>query len=155
MHATIAAKTNYRTYGNLALVPEADQATAPKLRVIDGGRSHQARQADPFANVSRDRSCKASFKQQLVVFASMVVVTLSLMGAIWAVDILSAAPKAVAQGFATTSIAVHDGDTLWGIAEEHGVSGMSTQDVIGWIKDVNGIGASAITAGQQLVVPLT
>lgn len=54
----------------------------------------------------------------------------------------------------TEEVRVVAGDTLWSIATHHGVEGVSTYDVIRWIRQHNGLPTSAIRAGDMLTVPM-
>jgi len=52
-----------------------------------------------------------------------------------------------------TPTIVHGGDSLWTIAEEHGVAGESTQSVVAWISANNDLTGSALQPGQKILVP--
>lgn len=53
----------------------------------------------------------------------------------------------------TISVTVHGGDSLWSLAEEHPVTGYSTQEVVTWIKACNSLDSANIQAGQAILVP--
>jgi hypothetical protein len=52
-----------------------------------------------------------------------------------------------------TSVVVHDGDSVWSLAEAHPVDGYSTQEVVTWIESHNQLESATIQAGQTLDVP--
>lgn len=53
----------------------------------------------------------------------------------------------------TSTITVRAGDTLWDIAERHGVSGRSTAETVRFIMSENGLTDASIEVGQSLAVP--
>ena len=55
----------------------------------------------------------------------------------------------------TSTVTVHSGDTLWSIAAECGVEGVSTRDLVSWIIEENGLEGGLIMPGQVLVVPVS
>lgn len=54
---------------------------------------------------------------------------------------------------AHTTIYVQPGETLWSIASEHPVKGVSTQELVQYISGENGISNSALMPGDKIVVP--
>lgn len=53
----------------------------------------------------------------------------------------------------TSTVTVGTGDTLWSIAEECAVEGVSTRDLVSWIEEENDLEGGLIVPGQVLVVP--
>lgn len=53
----------------------------------------------------------------------------------------------------TEVIAVGPGDTLWDIAEEHPIAGMTTRNCVKWIMSENGLQDTTLHVGQAIVVP--
>lgn len=54
----------------------------------------------------------------------------------------------------TSKITVRPGDTLWDIAERHGVSGRSTAETVRFIMAENDLEDASIAVGQSLSVPV-
>lgn len=54
---------------------------------------------------------------------------------------------------AWTSVAVDSSGTLWEIAVQHGVPGLSTSETVDLIRAENGLASSTLYAGQTLRVP--
>lgn len=52
-----------------------------------------------------------------------------------------------------TEVLVQPGDSLWGLAEEHGIEGVSTAQTVELILAWNGLESSTIQAGTVLAVP--
>lgn len=52
-----------------------------------------------------------------------------------------------------TAVSVAESGTLWGLAAEHPVSGLSTAETIDLIVEENGLTSSVLHAGQTVVVP--
>lgn len=90
--------------------------------------------------------------------AALVVFAVALVGAL-------AVAALVADGLSSSvttrhiaslpeqELVVRDGDSLWGIADSLGVDGVSTADVVTWIRERNGLDAALLVSGQTLVVP--
>ncbi len=56
---------------------------------------------------------------------------------------------------ATTPVRVQGGDTLWSLASEHPVKGLSTAQTADLIAEVNGLdGAHVLQAGSMISVPV-
>ncbi|MHB1340168.1 MAG: LysM peptidoglycan-binding domain-containing protein [Coriobacteriia bacterium] len=51
------------------------------------------------------------------------------------------------------TVRVSESDTLWEIARDHPVSGLSTAQTVAFIRDLNDMSTSAIVAGETLRVP--
>lgn len=52
-----------------------------------------------------------------------------------------------------SSISVGHTGTLWEIAAEHGVEGLSTAETVDLIRKENGLSSSTLYSGQTLIVP--
>lgn len=55
---------------------------------------------------------------------------------------------------ATVMVAVEEGDTLWSMAEDHPIDGLTTQQCVRWVIDRNGLDDAVLTPGQVLELPL-
>lgn len=53
----------------------------------------------------------------------------------------------------TVEVVVSSGDSLWSIAESHGIEGLTTAQTVDALVAWNGLVDSTITPGQTLVVP--
>ncbi len=134
----------YPVSGTSALQAEV----VPTLVLIEGGKATQGRSETPSRRTGA-ACCGYSFK----ILASALL--LIVLAAVFASRELGAR-KAIAahlEAVPTATVRVLEGESLWDIAEEHGVDGVSTKDVVSWIKDRNGLCVSNISAGQSLLVP--
>lgn len=127
--------------GNLALVLD----DAPAFTVIDGGamRVPESRAS----RVQAPRTARVWIVGVLSVAAIAVCVWLaSLVASQHAYDAaLASAPR--------TQMTVSSGDTLWSIADEHGIEGLSTQDTVQILRQWNGLSQSSLNPGMTLEVP--
>lgn len=138
---------------NIALYPVSGTAalqaeSMPLLVLVEGGRGSRLG-SEPAARKTGGARCCRPF----VVMASALLII--AFAAVFASSGLSAR-EAVAsrmEAVPTESVRVLDGESLWSIAEKHGVDGVSTRDVVSWIKAKNGISVSTLSAGQSLLVP--
>lgn len=85
------------------------------------------------------------------------VLVLALLAVIGLAMILRA-PGAVAdapsQGQQVRSYVVQPGDTLWALASEIAAPGDDVRDVVAELADLNGLGQVALTAGQEIILPV-
>lgn len=85
--------------------------------------------------------------------ASLVAVT-GLLGASSALAGTSLPVGASgAEPVATAQVVVHPGQTLWEIASAAAPAGADVRDVIIDIRELSGLGSSAVYSGQELTVP--
>lgn len=54
----------------------------------------------------------------------------------------------------TEEVRVYSGQTLWAIAEEHPVDGVTTTELVDWIEQSNGLSANSLVPGQTLFIPV-
>lgn len=140
--------------GNLALAPEtaAHAAGAPRYQtdVVEFRRRPLAERGDGPKAAPAIRW--ASHAVTFIVLAALVV---SVLSAAWFMldradrsfdEALSSAPR--------QSVVVTPGASLWSLAEEYGIDGLSTQQTSDVIRSWNGLSTSALQPGDVLVVPL-
>ena len=136
--------TRMRTEGNLALAFEAPQ---PVFTVVDGFKERAPYRMAPEHEASSASSRRAG--ALLVVIALAAVFTL-------AIGMLAMGQASLDAAIASRDrieIVVDAGDTLWGIASDHAVDGLSTQDTVDVVRAWNGLTSSSLTPGTTLVVP--
>lgn len=131
--------------GTAALAP---QRRRPSLTLIEGGRRSPRQRAAARGDLTSRQLLLVSLVGAFVIAALALSSLLSDALARRAVtEALEAAP--------VESVVVHEGDTLWGIAEERAVAGVSTGDLVSWISAENGLSTGLVAAGQTLVVPVS
>lgn len=138
--------------GNLALKYETP--VSPSFTVVKGGRcDFQAMAAGPVRSkhavaVSAPVALKAStIVAVAVAFTLFFVLTTS---------VFSARHAAYADSVANVTyetIHVHSGDSLWSLAQEHSVDGLTTQETSDIIRSVNHLEHGSLDAGDVLKVP--
>ncbi len=138
--------------GNLALKLEAP--AAPAFTVVKGGRSGFQPVA-PKPNRTQHAavtSSPAALKASTVV-AIAVAFTLFF---VLATTVFTARHAAYADSVANVTyetVRVHAGDSLWSLAEEHPVDGLSTQETSDMIRSVNHLEHGSLDVGAHLKVP--
>ncbi len=55
---------------------------------------------------------------------------------------------------ATRTVSVSQGDTLWEIASNHPVAGLSTAEMVDVLTELNGLDGAFLTAGSSVIVPV-
>lgn len=138
--------------GNLAL--KLETPTAPVFTVVKGGRSgFQTLPGKPVrsrcvATTSAPVALKAS-----TIVALAVALTLSF---VLATSIFSARHAAYAESVCNVTyetVRVQPGDSLWSLAQEHPIEGLSTQETSDMIRSVNHLERGSLDAGAHLKVP--
>ena len=138
--------------GNLAL--KLETPTAPVFTVVKGGRSGiQTLPGKPVrsrcvATTSAPVALKAS-----TIVALAVALTLSF---VLATSIFSARHAAYAESVSNVTyetVRVQSGDSLWSLAQEHPIEGLSTQETSDMIRSVNHLERGSLDAGAHLKVP--
>lgn len=46
------------------------------------------------------------------------------------------------------------GQTVWQVAQEHPVTGVSTSELVRWLRELNHLDDACLVPGQELIVPL-
>lgn len=138
--------------GNLAL--KLETPTAPAFTIIKGGRSgFLAQPAKPARS-----QCIAAASAPVALKASTVVavaVALTLFFVL-ATSVFSARHAAYAESVSNVTyetVLVQSGDSLWSLAQEHPIEGLSTQETSDMIRSVNHLEHGSLDAGAHLKVP--
>ena len=166
--------------GSLAL-----SASAPRFRVIQGGKMDQKHDAMSVSTchradsrdsrVKRAKTIKSNRKpQQAKKRASVAVANKSaiamrdvalvkvfsialalVMACTWLVVDMHT-KQSVDNALASVSyetVVVHQGDSLWSIAQNHPVPGCTTDQLVHHIRDINGIEDACLSCGMRINVP--
>lgn len=138
--------------GNLAL--KLETPAAPAFTVVKGGRSgFQTLPCKPVRN-----QCVATTSAPVALKASTIValaVALTLFFVL-ATSIFSARHAAYAESVSNVTyetVRVQSGDSLWSLAQEHPIEGLSTQETSDMIRNVNHLEHGSLDAGAHLKVP--
>lgn len=148
--------------GRIAPTPSRERTGAPETveesslaEVIQFPGSLQAAKCSQApATHAAQVSVPVNAKYRLTTRGWIVVSILGLLLAVVVGGALGAlvAPIGLEYG-STFVVSVAPGETLWSIAASIATPGQDVRDVIEVIKDLNGMSASAITAGQELILP--
>lgn len=138
--------------GNLALKLEAP--AVPAFTVVKGGRpGFQTLPGKPVrsqcvATTSAPVALKVSTIVALgVAFTLFFVLATSIFGA------RHAAYAESASNVTYETVRVQSGDSLWSLAQEHPIEGLSTQETSDMIRNVNHLEHGSLDAGAHLKVP--
>lgn len=138
--------------GNLAL--KLETPVAPAFTVVKGGRSgFQAQPTKPARS-----QCVSVASAPVALKASTVVavaVALTLFFVL-ATSVFSARHAAYAESVSNVTyetVRVQSGDSLWSLAQEHPIEGLSTQETSDMIRSVNHLEHGSLDAGAHLKVP--
>lgn len=138
--------------GNLAL--KLETPAAPAFTVVKGGRSgFQTLPGKPVRS-----QCVATTSAPVALKASTIValaVALTLFFVL-AASIFSARHAAYAESVSNVTyetVRIQSGDSLWSLAQEHPIEGLSTQETSDMIRNVNHLEHGSLDAGTHLKVP--
>lgn len=136
--------------GNLAL--KLETLAEPTFTVVQGGRSG-----------FQPLTVKPARNQQAVVAPPRVVLKVSTIVAVavalffvLAMSVFSARHAAYAESVSNVTyetVRVQPGDSLWSLAEEYPIDGLSTQETSDMIRNVNHLEHGSLAAGAHLKVP--
>ena len=138
--------------GNLAL--KLDTPVSPAFTVVKGGRSNfQAVATKPVRNQHAVAASGPVALKASTVVAVAVAFTLFF---VLAMSVFSARHAAYADSVANVTyetVRVQSGDSLWSLAQEHPIDGLSTQETSDTIRSVNHLEHGSLDAGAVLKVP--
>ena len=138
--------------GNLAL--KLETPTSPVFTVVKGGRS--GFQTLPGKPAHSQRVAKTSAPAALKVSTIVALAVALTLFFVLATSIFSARHAAYAESVSNVTyetVRVQPGDSLWSLAQEHPIEGLSTQETSDMIRDVNHLEHGSLDAGAHLKVP--
>ena len=138
--------------GNLAL--KLETPAAPAFTVVKGGRSGY--QPLPVKSVRTQYAVAAPTPAALKVSTIVAVAVALTLFFVLATSVFSARHAAYAESVSNVTyetIRVQPGDSLWSLAEEYPIEGLSTQETSDMIRNVNHLEHGSLAAGAHLKVP--
>ncbi len=136
--------------GNLAL--KLETPAEPTFAVVQGGRSGiQPLTVKP----ARNQQAVVAPARVALKVPTIVAVALTLFFVL-ATSVFSARHAAYAESVSNITyetIRVQTGDSLWSLAEEYPIEGLSTQETSDMIRNVNHLEHGSLAAGAHLKVP--
>jgi len=112
-------------------------------------RSRQpiGRTAVSVGHATRDRrSIERQARNWIEIAVLIVIVVLLIVGAVTTSQQRNVMPK-------LAMVKVQSGDTLWTLAKNHPVKGLSTQQVVGMLTEVNSLSGPVVTPGESILLP--
>ena len=146
------AELHYLTQGNLAL--QAVEPEGPQLTVIDGALANPFSVAKKPSVSPRGRS--ATHAQPVAstkVFALVVLVFVLVALPVCVLASMNDARTAAIDSITYETVSIQAGDSVWSLAQEHGVDGLTTQDVSEVISEANDLSGKILQPGQTVKVP--
>lgn len=136
--------------GNLAL--KLETPAEPTFTVVQGGRSgFQPLTVKP----ARNQQAVVAPARVALKVPTIVAVALTLFFVL-AMSVFSARHAVYAESVSNVTyetIRVQPGDSLWSLAEEYQIEGLSTQETSDMIRNVNHLEHGSLAAGAHLKVP--
>lgn len=136
--------------GNLAL--KLETPAEPTFTVVQGGRSgFQPLTVKP----ARNQQAVVAPARIALKVPTIVAVALTLFFVL-AMSVFSARHAAYAESVSNVTyetVRVQPGDSLWSLAEEYPIDGLSTQETSDMIRNVNHLEHGSLAAGAHLKVP--
>lgn len=144
--------TTNMVQGNLAL--KLETPAAPAFSVVKGGRS--GCQPLPVKSARNQHAVAAPTPVALKVSTIVAVAVALTLFFVLATSVFSARHAAYAESVSNVTyetIRVQPGDSLWSLAEEYPIEGLSTQETSDMIRNVNHLEHGSLAAGAYLKVP--
>ena len=138
--------------GNLAL--KLETPAAPAFTVVKGGRSGY--QPLPVKSARPQYALAAPTPAALNVSTIVAVAVALTLFFVLATSVFSARHAAYAESVSNVTyetIRVQPGDSLWSLAEEYPIEGLSTQETSDMIRNVNHLEHGSLAASAHLKVP--
>ena len=138
--------------GNLAL--KLETPAVPAFTVVKGGRS--GFQALPAKSARCQRVAAVAAPVTLKASTIVAVAVALTLFFVLATSIFSARHAAYAESVSNVTyetVRVQSGDSLWSLAQEHPIEGLSTQETSDMIRSVNHLEHGSLDAGAHLKVP--
>lgn len=123
-----------------------------QLVLIEGGRASREPLRPRTTRHPRPASLSAKQSRQFIV-AFAVLICLAAALCLVREGALSRSVEVALDAAPTATVVVDEGDTLWSIASQSGVSGVDTSELVSWIERQNNLSSGTITPGMRLVVP--
>lgn len=138
--------------GTLAL--KLETPATPAFTVVKGGRS--SFQTLPGKPSRSQRVVTASAPAALKASTIVALAVALTIFFVLATSIFSARHAAYAESASNVTyetVRVQSGDSLWSLAQEHPIEGLSTQETSDMIRNVNHLEHGSLDAGAHLKVP--
>ena len=138
--------------GNLAL--KLETPAEPTFTVVQGGRS--GFQPLTVKSARNQQAVVAPARVALKVPTIVAVAVALTLFVVLATSVFSARHAAYAESVSNVTyetIRVQPGDSLWSLAEEYPIEGLSTQETSDLIRNVNHLEHGSLAAGAHLKVP--
>ena len=138
--------------GNLAL--KLETPAAPAFTVVKGGRSGY--QPLPVKSARNQHAVAAPTPVALKVSTIVAVAVALTLFFVLATSFFSARHAAYAESVSNVTyetIRVQPGDSLWSLAEEYPIEGLSAQETSDMIRNVNHLEHGSLATGAHLKVP--
>ncbi len=117
----------------------------PHLVLLEGGAAHSA--------AASGRKASAKPLGLLGVLVCVAVASCIAIGAAYVQDRNSSAIFQALSQAPVSEHVIHDGETIWQIAEHCDVPGVPTKDLVDWIIKENDLGGGLVSVGQRIAVP--
>lgn len=130
--------------------PSRRPSGRPRLRVIEGGLSRGASSRPCGRGAVRVPRAEGLLRAVAAGLLALAVVVASCVAAS-ALD--EARVREATSGVSLARHVVAGGETLWAIAQDHPVEGLSTSETVAYLRTENDLADAGVSAGQVLLVP--
>lgn len=131
-----------------------DRANDQRLVLIDGGLSSRSSVTRPAQQSHVEPARHLTLAQNVVIGVAALACIVAGLFVMARVDSSNQGALAQAtQSVEMSQVVVMPGESLWSIAQEHGVDGLTTQQTVDLILSSNALTSSTLGVGQSLLVP--
>ena len=138
----------YQVNGTSALAPQK-----PSFRIINGD-AHSKKSTVQTAQYLERKAIEKLSQHEVFVLCLFVAAALvmSFVASFIHSNAINSYASSVMDG-SSHEITVHSNDTLWSIAENNPIKGVSIEQQVNWIKQRNNLSSSNLQIGQTLEIP--
>lgn len=131
------------------------KTTSRGLVLIEGGESAKSASAAQIKHERVVAPYQPFSLRQLIVFAAAFAVVAAVLMSVYSLRMaaIEDSVDASLNQVQTETVSVKSGDSLWSLAAQHGVTGVSTADVAHHIQKINGLSDTTLKPGEVLKVP--
>lgn len=146
---------NTLVYGTCALAPRLETA-GRTLEVIAGtAPQYVERPQKPSSDAVHPRASLCAPMKPAVARALFVASVLLVLACAIPLGAQAISARLGAAATPSVQVNVEPGDSLWSLAREHPIPGLSTNEVVSRIRELNDLDSSLLRPGEQLMVPQT
>lgn len=144
---------NTLVYGTCALAPRLETAGRTLEVIARTAPQHVEQPQKPSSDTVHPRAFLCASMKPAVARALFVASVLLVLACAIPLGAQAISARAGAAAIPSVQVNVEPGDSLWSLAREYPIAGLSTNEVVSRIRELNDLDSSLLRSGEQLMVP--